>query len=137
MSKIRTLIRPAPLHKTLPALAGADSVGRIRSAWRAFRAARTRGQRTRLADIPADLRPLLARQYRIGAGAFGLLALVMLACAVVYGSALGATITLIISLSVPAYLYIAVLKLWQAAMIDRGHGLSFREFLSAGAVARD
>lgn len=137
MSKIRDLVRPAPLHKTVPALAGADSVGRIRSAWRAMRSARRARTRTRLADIPADLRGPLARQYRIGAASFGVLALTMLACVIAYGSALGATLALIISLSVPAYLYIAVLKMWQAAMIDRGHGLTFREFLRAGAVARD
>lgn len=130
MSKIRDLVRPAPLHKTVPALAGADSIGRIKSAWRAMRSASARRTRTRLADIPADLRPALARQYRIGAAAFGALALVMLACVVAYGSALGATIALVIALSAPAYLYIAVLKMWQAAMIDRGRGVIFKKFLT-------
>lgn len=137
MSKIKELLKPAPLHKTLPALAGADSIGRIRGAWHAFRAARAGRQRTRLEEIPAEIRPALARQYRVGAVGFAVLAIVMLMCVIAYGSALGATLTLIIALSVPAYLYIAVLKMWQAAMVDRGHGLSFREFLSAGAVARD
>lgn len=137
MSKIKEILKPAPLHKTVPALAGADSVGRIKSAWLALRAARAGRQRTKLADIPADLRPLLARQYRVGAAGFTALALIMLMCVIAYGSALSATIALIIALSVPAYLYIAVLKMWQAAMIDRAAGLSFREFLRAGAVARD
>lgn len=137
MSKIKEILKPDPLHKTLPALAGADSVGRIRAAWHAFRSARTRGQRTKLQDIPVDVRPLLARQYRVGAAGFAALAIVMLACVVAYGAVLGATIALVIALSVPAYLTIATMKMWQAAMIDRGHGLSFREFLSAGAVARD
>lgn len=137
MSKIKEILKPAPLRSTLPALAGADSVGRIKSAWLAFRSARGQRQRTKLADIPPEIRPLLARQYRVGAASFTALALIMLMCVIAYGSALSATIALIIALSVPAYLYIAVLKMWQAAMIDRGHGLSFREFLSAGAVARD
>lgn len=129
MSKIRTLIRPRPLHKTLPALAGADSVGRIRQAWRAMRSASARRTRTRLADIPVDLRPALARQYRIGAGAFGALALVMLACAIVYGSALGATITLIIALSACGYVVIALMKLWQSDMIEHGRGIALSDWL--------
>lgn len=129
MSKIRTLIRPRPLHKTLPSLAGADSVGRIRQAWRAMRCARASRQRTRLADIPADIRPALARQYRVGAGAFGALSLVMLACAIVYGSALGATITLIITLSACGYVVITIMKLWQSDMIAAGRGIALSDWL--------
>ncbi|MBZ0071430.1 MAG: hypothetical protein K8I04_06865 [Gammaproteobacteria bacterium] len=132
MSKIKELLKPAPLHKTIPALAGAPSIGRIAAAWRAFRAATGRKQRTKLDQIPADDRRHLARSYRTAAVGFVALAGVMGTCAWLYSTVLSITVTTVLALAAASYLFVAVLRLWQAAMIERGRGVSFKAFLASG-----
>lgn len=132
--KIPEIVKAKPLHKTLPALAGVDSAGRIRDAWRAFRAASARRQRTKLDQIPVDIRPLLARQYRVGALGFFIVGLVMAYSAISFFPGMPGTAAVVTGFSSLGCLLITVLKLWQAAMIERGRGMGFREFLYSSGV---
>lgn len=128
------IIKPKPLHKTVPALAGADSAGRIKSAWLAFRSARAGRQRTKLADIPVEIRPLLARQYRIGAAGFVLTGAAMAWSGISFSAAMPGFSVAAVAFAAPACIWISIMKMWQAAMIERGHGLGFREFLFSGSA---
>lgn len=132
--KIPEIVKAKPLHKTLPALAGADSAGRIRDAWRAFRAATVRRQRTKLDQIPAEVRPLLARQYRVGAAGFVAVGLVMGYSAATFAAGMPGFAVIVTGFSAAGCFLIAVLKMWQAAMIAHGRGMGFKEFLFCGAA---
>lgn len=132
--KIPEIVKAKPLHKTLPALVGVDSAGRIRDAWRAFRAASARRQRTKLDQIPVDIRPLLARQYRIGALGFFVVGLVMGYSAATFAAGMPGAAVIVTGFSSLGCFLIAVLKMWQAAMISAGRGMRFREFLYNGGT---
>lgn len=132
--KIPEIVKAKPLHKTLPALAGVDSAGRIRDAWRAFRAASVRRQRTKLDQIPVDIRPLLARQYRVGAAGFVVVGGVMAYSAISFFPGMPGTAAVVTGFSSLGCFLIAVMKMWQAAMVSAGRGMGFREFLYSEAV---
>lgn len=127
--KIPEIVKAKPLHKTLPALVGVDSAGRIRDAWRAFRTATARRQRTKLDQIPVDLRPLLARQYRVGAAGFVVVGGVMAYSAFSFSAGMPGAAVIVTGFSSLGCFLIAVMKMWQAAMIDAGRGMGFKEFL--------
>lgn len=132
--RIPEIVKPKPLHKTVPSLAGADSAGRIKAAWLAMRSARASRTRTKLADIPPEIRPAIARQYRIGAAGFVLTAVAMAWSGFAFSSAMPGFSVAAVAVAAPACLWISIMKMWQAAMIERGRGLGFREFLFSGSA---
>lgn len=127
-------IRKAPpLRKSVPSLVNpAASVRRVRDLYWHVRALRAGRRRVPLNQIPVDDRPFIARGYRLGAFVYALFGLALGAGALAFGQALPAFAVWVLAICVPAYLFIAILRLWQAAMVEQARPLSLTKFILTG-----
>lgn len=128
-SRLRGL-KLSPLRESVPPLVNpASSIRRIRDLYRHVRTLRANRGRTRLASISKEDRPIIARHYRVSAAGYLLFGLTLGASAWIFSARLPTLVVWVLAVCVPAYLFVALIRLWLAAMIHQGRAFPLTDFL--------